>query len=41
MPHGCVMALQMMFGKIFRFVGFAWDTLNEEVSLVCLILEPI
>ena len=34
MPHGCVMAWDMTFGKIIRFFGFAWDPVNEEVSLV-------
>ena len=44
-PHCCVMDWRMMFGKIFRFVSFAWDfvwdPLNESLSVVCLILDPI
>ena len=35
------MALRLMFGKIIRFVGFAWAPVNEELSVVCLILDPI
>ena len=35
MHHSCVMAWRMMFGKIIRFVGFAWAPVNEEVFLVC------
>ena len=41
MPHCCVMAWRMMFGKKIRFVGFAWAPVNEEVSLACSIIDPI
>ena len=41
MPHYCVMAWWNMFDKIILFVGFDWDPVDEDVSLACLILDPI
>ena len=35
MPYCCVIAWRMMIGKIIRFVGFVWTSVNEEVSLIC------
>ena len=41
MSHCCMMDWRMMFGKILLFVGLEWAPVNEEVPLVCLILDPI
>ena len=41
MPHRCVVVWMMMFCKIVRFVSFSLFPVNKEVSLDCLIPEPI
>ena len=41
MPHHCVIAWHIMFGKIIQFVGFSWNPLNKEVSLEGLIFDLI
>ena len=41
MPCHCVVSWQNVFSKITRFVCFDQTPVNEEVSLTCLILDPM